>query len=450
MAQIGNAQSAKKKTTKGPRAIGLLQLAPNGKAHLLPIAILVDGKFYDASAYKADPVPMALESEVVYEAIRTGISQGLFTVTAALQGHNSWLGEGTWLPAGSAPARKIRTDEKPNLDDDSGPPKLRKQGGSSRPSAPNTPPATPPTAPPPPSPSGNPPASTAPAPTSSAPSAKDSPQKDTSPGGPVQDSSAEDDSDPNRPKLRRGKSAPSTTADEPAKPSTTATASKAASSPKATTPEKDAPALQLIPAVSDAHGADPRPYAFEMKPGEEESYRKKMLVLAASEVQTKARQMTPVMPGTAPAKRAPARTPVKPKTASPTFDDVQFRAFDLWNTNEPVFVMSAQAHLPAAPASPASGPRTYTITLVARADIYLELHKLLADVTDEQHLDEFPKLELIDAVDADGDGRGDLLFREVSDAGTAWAIYRPTADSLYPLFEGTPSKPVLLPPDAKH
>ncbi len=47
----------KKKKVKGPRAVGLLQLTGSGKGTLIPIAILVDGKFYDASAYKADPVP---------------------------------------------------------------------------------------------------------------------------------------------------------------------------------------------------------------------------------------------------------------------------------------------------------------------------------------------------------------------------------------------------------
>ncbi len=222
------------------------------------------------------------------------------------------------------------------------------------------------------------------------------------------------------------------------------------SAPAAAKTQNNTASIQLIPAVSDAQGPDARPYAFEMKPGEEDSYRKKMLTLAATEVQAKARAMTPKMPGAAPAKRAPARTAATPKAKAPAFDDIQFRAFDLWNTNEPIFVMTAQAHLPPDPSSPATGLRTYTITLVARADIYLELHKLLADVTDEQHLDEFPKLELVDAVDADGDGRGDLLFREVSDAGTAWAIYKPTSDSLYSLFEGTPSRPVSLPPDTKH
>jgi len=55
------------------------------------------------------------------------------------------------------------------------------------------------------------------------------------------------------------------------------------------------------------------------------------------------------------------------------------------------------------------------------------------------------RFELIDAVDADGDGRGELLFREVSDAGTAWGVYRAAADQLYPLFEGKPQQPHPMP-----
>jgi hypothetical protein len=47
-------------------------------------------------------------------------------------------------------------------------------------------------------------------------------------------------------------------------------------------------------------------------------------------------------------------------------------------------------------------------------------------------------MELIDAVDADGDGRGELLFRRTNDNGSAYAIYRITPDGLWPLFEGTP------------
>src|SRR5450756_984156 len=40
-------------SSKGPRALGLIQLSPKGKARLTPIAIVMDGKFYDAGSYKA-------------------------------------------------------------------------------------------------------------------------------------------------------------------------------------------------------------------------------------------------------------------------------------------------------------------------------------------------------------------------------------------------------------
>src|ERR1700731_1511769 len=84
----------KRQINKGPRALGLLELAENAKAHLLPITIMIDGKFYDAGAYKANPVPMALEPETVYEALKSGVSQGLFTVSGAINEKESWVADG--------------------------------------------------------------------------------------------------------------------------------------------------------------------------------------------------------------------------------------------------------------------------------------------------------------------------------------------------------------------
>ena len=72
--------------------MALLQLTNGGKATLIPIAILVDGKFYDASEYKADPVPMALDSGTVYEAEESGDSLGLFTVSGALHSKTAGCG----------------------------------------------------------------------------------------------------------------------------------------------------------------------------------------------------------------------------------------------------------------------------------------------------------------------------------------------------------------------
>ena len=80
----------------------------------------------------------------------------------------------------------------------------------------------------------------------------------------------------------------------------------------------------------------------------------------------------------------------------------------------------------------------YFITLVAREDIYGDLHKAFSKITDTQHLDALPRYELIDAVDADGDGRGELLFRQISDAGKAFVLYRVIGDQLWPLYEGAP------------
>src|SRR5580692_1676482 len=48
---VGERKPEKKKDT-GPRAIAVVQLRDNGKASLVPVAILINGKFWDATAYK--------------------------------------------------------------------------------------------------------------------------------------------------------------------------------------------------------------------------------------------------------------------------------------------------------------------------------------------------------------------------------------------------------------
>ena len=124
------------------------------------------------------------------------------------------------------------------------------------------------------------------------------------------------------------------------------------------------------------------------------------------------------------------------KLPRPDFEDVRLRIFDLSNSNQPVLVLSARTR-PAAGASE-SFEEPKEITLIARTNLEGELKKLFFSQTDSRHLDVSPRMELIDAVDADGDGRGELLFRRTSDGGSAYAIYRVTSDHLWPLFEGTP------------
>lgn len=250
------------------------------------------------------------------------------------------------------------------------------------------------------------------------------------------------DEDPNRPVLARGKKE-TIGSTQPAASNSSSLKSANASGKGATAsaktpakPDDKKSGPQLLPAVSDAGGPDPRPYSYDLKSDEEQKIRKKMLAMISDLIVARAK------PGEASA--APAKTAVRPgaprraaKAPQPNIDDEQFHAFDLSNTNEPVFVMSVKAQMPPAAGTSVDTGLTYFVTLVVKQDIYAELRKLNATVTDTRHLDETPRMELIDAVDADGDGRGELLFREITDAGNVYGIYRAGADQLFPLFEGT-------------
>jgi hypothetical protein len=187
--------------------------------------------------------------------------------------------------------------------------------------------------------------------------------------------------------------------------------------------------IQLIPAISDADGPEMHSYVYPAKPEEIEQFRKKMLAMAADQIRARAKQLASEAVGVATTRTGSKTSTAKP--AQPNFEDVQLHIFDLSSSNEPILVLSARASLPGPPSD-----LQYIITLVAREDINGDLHKALAHVTDSQHLDVLPQLELIDAVDADGDGRGELLFRRISDSSSAYAIYRVIGDQLYPLFEG--------------
>jgi len=196
--------------------------------------------------------------------------------------------------------------------------------------------------------------------------------------------------------------------------------------------------VQLVPAISDAGGPDPQPYKFYWKAGEEEERRNQMLALAADEVMayanTLAKNRIPAKPPAAAKTTSAAGHKPPAKPALPMLENVQFRAFDVWVNNQPVMILSAEAHFP-----PARGattvPEQYSITLVTRTDIYGNPRKLYSGVTDKFHLDVTPRLELIDAVDADGDGRGELLFRESTEAGGGYVLYRAGADKLWKLFD---------------
>jgi hypothetical protein len=238
-----------------------------------------------------------------------------------------------------------------------------------------------------------------------------------------------------RPTLRRGKPTESAPQEyEPALADKTKPGKPASSGAAAAVPSEP---VQLVAAISDGGGPDPRPYQFYWKPGEEDERRAQVLTLAENEVQAYANALAKNRISATPpaASNTTAKShKIAAKPAKPVLENIQFRTFDVWATSQPVMILSAEAHFPAAPGA-TTAPEMYSITLVARTDIYGNLRKLYAGVTDKFHLDVTPRLELIDAVDADGDGRGELLFRETTDAGSGYAIYRASADKLSKMFD---------------
>jgi hypothetical protein len=374
----------RRKEPTGPRAISVLEWTSRGLV-LVPISLMIDGRFYDASVYRADPVPMALDEGNVYEVQRAGEPIGDFTITSPWQGPNNiWFGEGTWVSAEDRKKQeearaKIRsTTAKPVTgDEDTGPPKLRRADKK---------PAT------------SPPAST---PAPEAPKAQPATATPEPTPAPLQETS----NDPNRPLLRRGKPAGAEQA--------TKLGNEKAPVKVPTKPPAGLNKVQV--AVSDATITEGHPYAWHWKNAQEEQ----------------------TMRGKAEKLAFAALNDYVSKTGGPkpgALEDVEVHAVDLAYNNSPDIILSARV-LPAvekpsrrkgaktpAPTTAPSGFEYY-VTIVGQEDIYTDLDKCLVAVTDNKHLDAFPRLQLVDAVDADGNGNGDLLFRQISDTGSAFVLY---------------------------
>ncbi len=384
---------SRRQPPKGPRAIGILEFDAKGKARLVPVSILVEGRWYDASLYKATPVPMALDSGIVYEATQDGAPAGLFTISRPAQSGGKWVALGSWHEGVEPPKKDEKAADlskpKPPVEDDR--PVLKR-----------------PTAKP-----ENPPAETKPQ-TPPAPPAQAATKPETP--APVQTSSNEQD--PNRPVLRRGKP---TQTEEPSLPEL---GSKVKPGVPANEPKR------VLVAISDAKHNDYSSFAFSWKADEQKKLTQQMTELAAADLSAYAKQHPGAFPG--------------------NLQDVQVRAFDLDVSNEPELVLMARAEqgTPPPPArthernAPVSAPSPamplgteFFVTLVARQEFNGELHRIYSEVTDTRHLDVYPRMQLIDVVDADGNGRGELLFRQITDQGSAFVIYRVGAERLAAIYD---------------
>lgn len=451
---------SKKPAKRGPRAIAVIEFLPKGGAQLVPIALWMDGHYYDASFYGANPAPMAIEPETLYQALSYGEPTGWFTVTKPKQVNGTWIADGQWKPqqgsldtkiaqqAAKQPKKKVSP-----INDDSGPPVLRRspssgspeqessgdQNASSGPSSDTSTASSGNNAPPPanndsdrPTLKNSSPSSAEPRPTLSGDASQANAQTPTTPP-PANVSS--DENDPDRPVLHRGKPSdkPSTAAPPivAAKPSASDPTTKAAAAQllKASAAKSPPRSGNAFPAISDAGNYEIRSLLYSMTPAEKEERGRPMLALALEELRNYRSKRQPI--------KAPGKAPAKAAAEAKNFvvTDYDLRAFDLDFSNSPTLVLTAKVSDPSVKTAGGS-EFDYFITVVARVDINGQAQKVFSSVTDNNHLDAFPRMEIIDAVDADANGRGDLLFRQHSDTGVSYALYRVYPYQMVKVFEG--------------
>jgi len=423
------------------RAIGVLELFPNGARRLVPVALFYERRYYDAGLYRAAPVPFTISPQTVYEVQRSGKPLGTFTVWKASTGPEGfWVGAGVFRTAPDpATLAKERKPPAPVVLGDPTRPVLHRREGSEgdRPVAKK----------------------------SSAPAAADDPERprlqrrsqaaDSSTGQsePPQDSGAD------RPVLRRGKPAQGV----PSEPEVgllgqkeqsggdltsqeAGTVAKNQEGVRPSTPTAGAlgtPQRQV--AVSDAAPSEPQELLFPVHEPQRPQLESAARQLARSELLRLAPMRGLSIPGatakaTTSGQHAPqpsTSTAGAPGTLEIAFEDEQFVPYDLDYKDYATVVFSGRYRPAASGAAASAGAakdRGWIVTIIARQDGD-KLAKLYSAVSDPRELDLYPEVRLVDAVDPEGYGRFALLFREQKRDGVSWLIGRVSGYELQTIFE---------------
>jgi hypothetical protein len=123
---------------------------------------------------------------------------------------------------------------------------------------------------------------------------------------------------------------------------------------------------------------------------------------------------TPNMRTTSTARRKVA-APAAPTVPVPLLDE-QFRVFELAYGSGATMVLSARTN--------GEGAKQKFVTLICQPNIYGKVTVVFKSVTDAAHLDDTPRMWLVDAVDVMADNRGELLFELRGATQRQFALYR--------------------------
>ncbi|MDE3063566.1 MAG: hypothetical protein KGJ51_10960 [Acidobacteriota bacterium] len=428
LAQYLGQVTEKTKDEPALRAVAVLEwTGPAGKPHasrLVPITIYDGEALQDAGIYLARPEPLAIYGGVEYILEKDGRHVGLFDLHSAGQQDGTWLGFGSWKampkPKSASDAKVGKIDEDDEYSDR--PVLHRKHHGadasgkdSASSPASNGPPVDP-----------DRPTLHKPADESASASAggdggaasdpdrpklnKSRPQKAAADVGSVE--SLPDVTDPDRPRLLRGKY---TAGGPPVAPSLLGLPAE----------------TQQMVAVSDPRNRPEHPWDYKWANPDDQSKMKadlETIARAALGLNTQPAAASPAK--AAKAKSTPhgkaAPQPQQPDEEAASLHDEQFRVFELAYGAGATMVLTAHT----------DGPLIHQkfVTLIGQPDLYGNVIVLMKSVTDGAHLDETPRMKLIDAVDVLGDNRGEILFELRSLSQRQFALYRVLRGSAEKLF----------------
>jgi hypothetical protein len=424
---------------------------------LIPITVFDGDRLHDGTLYLSQPAPLALESGTEYELQSAGKPVGLFDIFSA--GHNqlgdldSWLGYGVWkpLPKPAPPAFNTSGLSVTGLNEDE-PVLLRKH------------------------PKG---------------SAASSPQASGKPGGASSGGSSSGGTgpvDPDRPTLRRSSSTSSSSSPTPTVPqqpggtgpvdpdrptlhhlppqaTTAATGDGPLRETGLNSPDPNRPRLtygkprnlataalelkgnpprmQQMVAVSDPNASMPHPWNYSWSnPFDRDNARRALEALARAALTPPAQPTGARSSATKTSRNSAAHT-ITPLTPPMRLGQESFRSFELEYGAAATMVFSASTPPPSAPSLDANGqpipaPPQRFVTLIAQLDLYGNPIVLKKSITDAAHLDQTPRMQLIDAVDAMGDNRAELLFALIGDHERSFALYSVINGAVQPVFTTVP------------
>jgi hypothetical protein len=374
-------------------------------SRLVPIAIWDGVQYQPGGLYLAQPAPLAVLAGTQYELEADGKSQGFFNVKDAEDLAGLWIGVGSFQAPPPPPPKRAAKDsghayfvkdvdpDKPHFahrptDDSSQNGGTAAQNGAS----------------------GN------------GPTLQSRPSGDTSGGNGGSDSATtakQPEIDPDRPTFRNrvtnNGTATNQMAVDPDRPRlsyTTPGTQQKLEKPDALFGLPDD--MKQMAGISDSNPLDTQAFTYSWASPDDAAKMQATLEAVAEKAVA-----PPAPPAPATTKTAGAHT-TRHKAAQPAppppplLTDEEFSTFGLTLGGGATLVLSAHT---------TTTPEKY-VTVIAQPDFYGNAQVLLKQVASADSLDVTPRMRLVDAVDTEGTGRGDLIFELRGQTYREFAIYR--------------------------